>query len=136
MSRETAIELALGERPPATVARSNGAATRLLGKRQTDVARLVAEALSNKQIGARLFISERTVDSHLQSILNKLGFNSRAQIAAWIAGSNPGPRTIFRTQNRRLPLIYSGASSQRRSQICRLAPPPRLSLPMGPNLYV
>ena len=85
MSREAAIELALGEKAPATLARSYGATAGLLGKREMDVARLVAEGLSNKQIGARLFISERTVDSHVQSILNKLGFNSRAQIAAWIA---------------------------------------------------
>ncbi|HWO45777.1 MAG TPA: LuxR C-terminal-related transcriptional regulator [Methylomirabilota bacterium] len=33
-------------------------------------------------------ISERTVDSHVRIILNKLGFNSRAQIAAWIASGN------------------------------------------------
>ena len=57
----------------------------LLAKREADVAGLIAEGLSNKQIGARLFISERTVDSHVRSILNKLGFNSRAQIAHWIA---------------------------------------------------
>ncbi|HEX9359117.1 MAG TPA: helix-turn-helix transcriptional regulator [Streptosporangiaceae bacterium] len=44
--------------------------------------------MTNRQIGARLFISERTVDSHVRSILNKLGFNSRAQIAAWMASSN------------------------------------------------
>jgi DNA-binding NarL/FixJ family response regulator len=56
----------------------------LLGKREADVAALVAEGLSNKQIGARLFISERTVDSHVRNILNKLGFNSRAQIAGWV----------------------------------------------------
>jgi DNA-binding NarL/FixJ family response regulator len=59
-----------------------------LAKREADVARLVAEGLSNKQIGARLFISERTVDSHVRNILNKLGFNSRAQIAGWMASSN------------------------------------------------
>ncbi len=55
------------------------------GRRETDVARLVADGLSNKEIGARLFISERTVESHVRSIMNKLGFNSRAQIAGWIA---------------------------------------------------
>jgi DNA-binding CsgD family transcriptional regulator len=48
---------------------------------------LVADGLSNKQIGARLFISERIVGSHVRSILNKLGFNSRVQIAAWMASS-------------------------------------------------
>jgi DNA-binding NarL/FixJ family response regulator len=47
----------------------------------------VAEVLSNKQIGARLFISERTVDSHVRSILNKLGFNTRTQIGGWISSS-------------------------------------------------
>ena len=85
MSREAAIKLALGEKTTATVEGSNGGGPGVLGKREAEVARLVAEGLTNKQIGARLFISERTVDSHVQSILNKLGFNSRAQIAAWIA---------------------------------------------------
>jgi predicted ATPase/DNA-binding CsgD family transcriptional regulator len=83
LGRDAAVRLALGE-PVAAEAqhdRRNGA----LAKREDDVARLVAEGLSNKQIGARLFISERTVDSHVRSILNKLGFNSRAQIAAWMA---------------------------------------------------
>jgi DNA-binding NarL/FixJ family response regulator len=60
----------------------------LLGKREAEVARLVADGLTNKQIGTRLFISERTVDSHVRSILNKLGFNSRARIAAWVGSSN------------------------------------------------
>ena len=53
-----------------------------------EVAQLVAEGLSNKQIGARLFISEHTVDSHARAILNKLGFNTRAQIAAWMVSVN------------------------------------------------
>jgi predicted ATPase/DNA-binding CsgD family transcriptional regulator len=63
----------------------DGAGAGLLAKREADVARLVAEGLTNKQIGARLFISERTVDSHVRNILNKLGVGSRAQIAAWMA---------------------------------------------------
>jgi DNA-binding NarL/FixJ family response regulator len=87
LSRTAAIGLALGEpvRVAAVAARAEGEA--LLGKRQAEVARLVADGLSNKQIGARLFISERTVDSHVRSILNKLGVNSRAQIAAWMVSS-------------------------------------------------
>ena len=48
---------------------------------------LVADGLSNKQIGVRLFISERTVENDVRNILNKLGFSTRAQIAAWVAGS-------------------------------------------------
>ncbi len=85
LSRGAAIGLALGEPARAGAAAADGAGAVPLGKRETDVARLVAEGLSNKQIGARLFISERTVDSHVRGILNKLGFNSRAQIAGWMA---------------------------------------------------
>lgn len=75
---------------------SDEAGAGLLGKRAAEVAQLVAEGLSNKQIGARLFISQHTVDSRVRSILNKLGFNSRAQIAAWMASSNPQPVGFIR----------------------------------------
>jgi DNA-binding NarL/FixJ family response regulator len=36
------------------------------------------------QLRGQLFISERTVETHVRSILNKLGFNSGAQVAAWV----------------------------------------------------
>ena len=87
MSRESAVRLALGEKEPVHGEGSDhaGAVAGVLGKRETEVARLVGDGLSNKEIGARLFISERTVDSHVRSILNKLGFSSRAQIAGWVA---------------------------------------------------
>ncbi len=65
-----------------------GTGDALLSIREGEVARLLADGLSNKEIWARLFISEHTVDSHVRSILNKLGVNSRAQIAAWMASSN------------------------------------------------
>jgi DNA-binding NarL/FixJ family response regulator len=55
-----------------------------VAKREVEVGRLVAEGLSNKQIGARLFISERTVATHVSNIMNKLGLNSRSQIAVWM----------------------------------------------------
>ena len=83
--RDATIRLALGQPAHLGEAAGDGEATTApLGKREADVARLVADGLSNKRIGARLFISERTVDGHVRSILNKLGFNSRAQIAAWM----------------------------------------------------
>jgi predicted ATPase/DNA-binding CsgD family transcriptional regulator len=88
LSRDAASALALGESAHVAAATPGDAAAELLGKRQAEVAQLVAQGLSNKQIGARLFISERTVDSHVRSILNKLGFGSRAQIAGWMASSN------------------------------------------------
>jgi DNA-binding NarL/FixJ family response regulator len=88
LSRRAASALALGESGHVAAAVSDSTRTGLLGKRQAEVAELVAEGLSNKQIGARLFISEHTVDSHVRSILNKLGVNSRAQMAGWVAAAN------------------------------------------------
>ncbi len=54
-----------------------------LSPRELEVARLVARGLTNKQIGAALFVSERTAENHVQHILVKLGFSNRSQIAAW-----------------------------------------------------
>lgn len=54
-----------------------------LTAREQEIAALVAEGLSNRAIAARLVISTRTVDGHVERILAKLGFSSRAQVAAW-----------------------------------------------------
>jgi DNA-binding CsgD family transcriptional regulator len=63
-----------------------------LSAREMEVARLVAEGLSNPAIARRLYLSRPTVASHVAHILTKLGFASRAQIAAWVAGqSRAGP---------------------------------------------
>jgi DNA-binding CsgD family transcriptional regulator len=56
----------------------------ILSAREDDVARLVAKGLTNREIAQRLFISERTAQNHVQHILTKLDFTSRAQIAAWV----------------------------------------------------
>jgi DNA-binding NarL/FixJ family response regulator len=56
----------------------------VLDQRELEVAQLIADGLSNKRIGARLFISEATVATHVRNIMNKLGFNSRAQVAGWM----------------------------------------------------
>jgi DNA-binding NarL/FixJ family response regulator len=49
------------------------------------VAALVAEWLSNKQIAVRIVISPRTAETHVQHIMDKLGFTARSQVAAWSA---------------------------------------------------
>jgi len=54
-----------------------------LSRREREVVALVAEGLTNREIANRLFISERTVDGHLEHIREKLGVNTRAQVAAW-----------------------------------------------------
>jgi DNA-binding CsgD family transcriptional regulator len=48
---------------------------------ERDVVRLVAEGLTNRDVGARLFISPRTVQTHLTHIYAKLGVTSRVQLA-------------------------------------------------------
>jgi DNA-binding CsgD family transcriptional regulator len=58
-----------------------------LSAREAEVARLVADGLTNRQIAARLVISERTAGNHVAHILTKLGFASRSQIAAWSAAA-------------------------------------------------
>jgi DNA-binding NarL/FixJ family response regulator len=85
LSRDAAARLALREAAPAVIAASDHASAGVLGLREAHVARLVADGLSNKGIGARLFISERTVESHVRNILNRLGFNSRARITGWMS---------------------------------------------------
>jgi tetratricopeptide (TPR) repeat protein/DNA-binding CsgD family transcriptional regulator len=52
--------------------------------RMLDVARLVAEGLSNREIAERLFISERTVEGHLERIRNELSISSRVQLATLV----------------------------------------------------
>ena len=62
-----------------------------LSRREREVAKLVADGLTNRQIGERLFIAERTAEGHVEQIRSKLGFTSRSQIAAWVArGGEPG----------------------------------------------
>jgi non-specific serine/threonine protein kinase len=60
-----------------------------LTARELQVARLLARGCSNKEIAARLVISQRTAEGHVERILAKLGFTSRAQVAAWAAASRP-----------------------------------------------
>ena len=56
-----------------------------LSRREKEVAQLLAHGLSNREIAERLYLSERTVDNHVHHILDKLGFDSRVQIATWVA---------------------------------------------------
>ncbi|MGE5139720.1 MAG: tetratricopeptide repeat protein [Rudaea sp.] len=54
-----------------------------LSPREREVSMLIAQGKSNRQIAQALVISERTVTTHVANILSKLGFSSRAQVAAW-----------------------------------------------------
>lgn len=72
------------------------------------MATLVAQGLTNREIAGRLFISERTAESHVEQIRAKLGFHSRSQVAGWVAANSP-------------PAIGSANSSS----LARLVPPRR-----------
>ena len=86
MTLEQAIEYALppAKSEPASLGQEDrGPADSSLTGREREVARLVARGLTNRQIAAALVVSERTAEGHVQSILNKLSFNTRAQVAVW-----------------------------------------------------
>jgi non-specific serine/threonine protein kinase len=77
-----AIAYALHQKPQAAPPPASTETTTLT-RRQQEVADLVAEGLSDQEIAARLVISPRTAEGHVEHILTKLGFTSRTQIATW-----------------------------------------------------
>jgi predicted ATPase/DNA-binding NarL/FixJ family response regulator len=84
MPMEQAIALALAV--PAQVdqdGRKDADSAFRLSPREREVAILVAEGLSNRDIAERLVVSERTAENHVQRVLNRLGLRSRAQVALW-----------------------------------------------------
>lgn len=87
MTLDQAVEYALGpagsEMAAGRPRRQNGLSGDPLTIREREVVRLLARGLTNREIAAALVISERTAEGHVQSILNKLGLNTRAQVAVW-----------------------------------------------------
>jgi DNA-binding CsgD family transcriptional regulator len=84
--------LALREKLTPATARepARQSASDTLTAREREIARLVANRLSNRDIAEKLVISEGTVEVHVKHILGKLGFSSRAQVAGWFARQDPG----------------------------------------------
>ncbi|WP_455769814.1 ATP-binding protein [Rhodococcus aetherivorans] len=80
---DAAIAYALREHPPGDSPPGTEASARLT-KRERQVADLIGEGLTNQAIARRLVISPRTAQGHVEHILAKLGFTSRAQVAAWV----------------------------------------------------
>ncbi|BAH51914.1 protein kinase domain-containing protein [Rhodococcus opacus] len=88
MDLDAAVSYALGERPQKVTAPSGSVK---LTKREQQVAELIAEGLTNKAIAARLVIAQRTAQGHVERILAKLGFTSRAQVASWVVEERRSP---------------------------------------------
>jgi DNA-binding NarL/FixJ family response regulator len=57
---------------------------RPLSRREAEVARLVADGLSNREIAARLSRGERGIETHIQHCFNKLTFHNRAELTRWV----------------------------------------------------
>ncbi|WP_018657088.1 ATP-binding protein [Actinomadura flavalba] len=82
LGEDSAVAEALGETAPAVGAAEAGPGRRRLTPREREIAGLVADGLTNREIADRLVIAKRTADSHVEHILAKLECTSRTQIAA------------------------------------------------------
>jgi DNA-binding CsgD family transcriptional regulator len=83
LSPEEAIRLALANEPDDAAPPGLQGSRPTLTRRETEVAALAARGLTNRDIAARLYLSVRTVEAHVDHILTKLGFRTRTQLAAW-----------------------------------------------------
>lgn len=70
--------------PPASDAEPGPPGVYPLTRKEVEVAILVAQGKTNKEIASKLFNSERTIDNHVQHIYNKLNIDSRAELALWV----------------------------------------------------
>jgi DNA-binding CsgD family transcriptional regulator len=77
---ELSLARALGHDPAAQIPAASP-----LTPREWEIAEFIHRGLTSKQIAAHLFVSARTVDSHVEHIRGKLGLSSRAHLAAWFA---------------------------------------------------
>ena len=74
---DDAVALAFGTATPRPASPAG------LSARELEVARLVADGLTNKAIAARLHLSVRTVESHVRHVLARVGLDNRTQLATW-----------------------------------------------------
>lgn len=93
MNLDHAVAYALGRSSPHPKHIPQDEPGTLLSRRERDIAELVRQGMTNKQIAGTLVISQRTAETHVEHILVKLGFTSRSQIAAWAADHQNTPST-------------------------------------------
>jgi predicted ATPase/DNA-binding CsgD family transcriptional regulator len=88
MSLADAVSYALADEPEEAW---RSGPRRTLTRRELEVASLVAQGLTNRRIASQLHLSVRTVDTHVDHVLTKLGFNNRARLVAWAYESGLAP---------------------------------------------
>ena len=86
MTIDDAVAFAVEDRLPSQAMTAVKPKTEIrLTKRELEIARLIAQEMTSRDIATKLFISERTVEAHVTNMLNKLGLNSRIELARWLA---------------------------------------------------
>jgi DNA-binding NarL/FixJ family response regulator len=95
-----AIAMIPGVQPPAVQSAAPRQAAKQkyggLTRRERQVAAVIAQGMTNQEIAEALVVSIKTVEAHITRVLSKLGFSSRAQIAAWAVakGLAPAPQDL------------------------------------------
>jgi predicted ATPase/DNA-binding CsgD family transcriptional regulator len=107
LSLDDAIGYALGEHAGTDVSvpcprkKRRSAQDSGLTRRELEVATLVRDGLTNREIAGRLVVSPRTAETHVEHVLSKLGFTSRTQVAAWVTERERAAAESARTGRRR-----------------------------------
>ena len=87
MSIDEAVAYAIEQKKPAKPTATAGIRPAgPLTRRELEIARLIADGMTTREIASKLFISERTVETHVTNMLNKLGLDSRIQLTRWVVG--------------------------------------------------
>jgi non-specific serine/threonine protein kinase len=85
LAQEDLIAYALGETTEPAAGSEAPESEQMLTKREREVAAMVAQGMTNREIAASLVIAQRTAEGHVENILSKLGVTSRTQIAVWVS---------------------------------------------------
>ena len=91
MSPERAVEYSLAAEEPDSPSRRPARDSGALSAREEEVAVLVSQGLTNRQIASELSISEHTIATHITRILKRLGLNSRSRLSAWATEKGLSP---------------------------------------------
>ncbi|MFC8344903.1 ATP-binding protein [Streptomyces sp. NPDC057280] len=92
LTADEAVAYALGEAAPQVPRQGSEVPPDdvVLTPRETQVAELITQGRTNRQIADALVIAQRTAEGHVERILVKLGFSNRSQVAAWFSAQGEG----------------------------------------------